>query len=407
MSDPESSSAPPRTSTKARDPSGWTRDTVAVHAGGAPDLNAGSVTPPIYQTSTYHYPSEYSEAREHGKVHLYARIDNPNQTQAAEVIRRLEGAEAGRVYASGMAALSAATLGLLKQGDEIVALEDLYGNTVTLLRDELSRFGISTRWVPSSKSAEVASFLSPRTKLLLVESPTNPTLRVHDLAQWARAAHSVKAHLLVDNTFASPVNQNPIELGADLVMHSATKSLAGHSDIIAGALVGRKDLIDRLFVLSYTLGGILDPFAAFLLVRGIKTLPLRVRRQNETGAAIAQEMARHPKVEKVHYPGNASAEDEAIAARQMRGRTGMVSLVVQGGRAGARRFMGGISLIHPASSLGGVESLASMPAETSHRQFSKEELARMGIGEGMVRLSFGVEDPADLLADLRQALARV
>lgn len=378
-----------------------------MHAGGAPDLNAGAVTPPIYQTSTYHYPAAYSEAAEKGKVHLYARIDNPNQTQAAEVVRRLEGAEAGRVYGSGMAALSAATLGLLSAGDEVVALDDLYGNTVTLLKNELTRFGIGVRWVPPERADDVASFLTPKTKLLLVESPTNPTLRVYDLTRWAKAARDSHALLLVDNTFASPVNQNPIALGADLVVHSATKSLGGHSDIIAGALAGSKALLDRLEVFSYTLGAPLDPFAAFLLVRGMKTLPLRVRRQNDTAEAIVEEMLRHPKVEKVHYPGSASPAEEAVAARQMRGRTGMVSIVVKDGREGARRFMGGIALIHPASSLGGVESLASMPVDTSHRQFSPEELAKRGIGMGMVRLSFGVEDPADLLADLRGALARV
>lgn len=385
----------------------WKFDTVAVHGANQPDLNAGSIIPPVYQTATYHYPAAFSEARAPGKVHLYTRVDNPNHTQAAEVVRRLEGAEAGLVFASGMAALSAAILGHLRQGDEILALEDLYGNTGTLLRDELPRFGISVRWVPSSQSSEVEKFLSPRSKLLLVESPTNPTLRVHDLAHWAEAAHGGGALLLVDNTFASPVNQLPISLGADLVMHSATKSLGGHSDLVAGVLVGRSDLLTRLHPFAYTLGATLDPWAAFLLIRGIKTLPLRVQRQNANARAVIDEMRRHPKVEQVCYPGSASADEERLAARQMSGRTGMVSIVVQGGREGARRFMGALRLVHPASSLGGVESLASMPVDTSHRQFSVQELARRGIGEGMVRLSLGVEDAADLVSDLRQALEKV
>lgn len=340
-------------------------------------------------------------------MHLYTRLDNPNHTQASEVIRRLEGAEAGRVYASGMAALSAPLLGLLRQGDEVVALEDLYGNSVTLLRDEFPRFGLSVRWVPSESSSEVASFLTPRTRLLLLESPTNPTLRVHDIALWAKAAHGAGALLLVDNTFASPVNQNPLAHGADLVMHSATKSLGGHSDIIAGALVGSEAILQKLDAFSHAAGATLDPMAAFLLVRGIKTLPLRVQRQNENGKAVVEALRSHPKIERIHYPGSASPEEERIAARQMRGRTGMVSIVVRGGREGARRFMGGLRIVHAASSLGGVESLASMPVETSHRKLSAEELARRGIAEGMVRLSFGIEDAQDLVRDLERALEQV
>ncbi|MDE1819396.1 MAG: aminotransferase class I/II-fold pyridoxal phosphate-dependent enzyme [Euryarchaeota archaeon] len=400
---------PPSTAKKAGDVEGptWAFDTIAVHGAHEPDLNAGSVLPPIYQTSTYHYPAPFSEAREPGRVHLYTRVDNPNQEQAGEVIRRLEGAEAGRVFSSGMAALSAALLGLLKQGEEVVALEDLYGNTVTLLRDDFPRFGLKVRWVPSDRSSDVRSFLSPQTRLLLLESPTNPTLRVHDIGLWARVAHDAGALLLVDNTFASPVNQNPVALGADLVMHSATKSLGGHSDIIAGALAGRTSLLERMDGFAHTLGGSLDPLAAFLLVRGIKTLPLRVRRQNENGRAVVEGLQGHPKVERLHFPGSASDPEEKLCQRQMRGRTGMVSVVVRGGREGARRFMGALRLIHPASSLGGVESLASMPVETSHRQLSLEELHRRGIAEGMVRLSLGVEDPGDLLADLKRALDQV
>lgn len=385
----------------------WSFDTVAVHGAHQPDLNAGSVIPPVYQTSTYHFPAPFSEAREHGTVHLYTRLDNPNHTQAGEVIRRLEGAEAGRVFSSGMAALATPLLGLLGQGDEVVAIEDLYGATVGLLRDQYPRLGLKVRWVPSDRSSEVASFLSPRTRLLLVESPTNPTLRVHDLALWAKAAHEAGALLLVDNTFASPVNQSPIALGADLVMHSATKSLGGHSDLIAGALVGPTELLNRLDEFSHALGGTLDPMAAFLLVRGIKTLPLRVRRQNETALTVIEALRSHPKVERILAPGSGSEAEERIAARQMRGRTGMVSIVVRGGREGAKRFMGGLRIVHPASSLGGVESLASMPVETSHRNLSKEELARRGIAEGLVRLSFGVEDPGDLVRDLRGALEQV
>ncbi len=381
-------------------------DTLAVHSGDAPDLNAGAVVPPIYQTTTFRFPAEFSEAREKGEVHLYTRHRNPSQSRAAEAIATLEGAEAGRVFSSGMAALSSVFFSLLRAGDEVVALEDLYGNTFSLLRELSERWHLSVRWVRAEESASVDQIVTPKTRLLLLESPTNPTLRVHDLDRWARAAAAVGAPLVVDNTFATPVNQRPLAHGATLVMHSATKYLGGHSDVIAGALVGSSAMLEGMDTMFHSLGGSLDPFAAFLLSRGIKTVGLRVHRQNETGRAVAEELARHPRVGRVCYPGSASAEEERIAARQMSGRGGMVSIVLQGGAPAAHRFMHALTLVQPASSLGGVESLASVPAETSHRQLTPEERQRRGIDDGMVRLSFGIEDPADLLADLREALRK-
>jgi cystathionine beta-lyase/cystathionine gamma-synthase len=323
------------------------------------------------------------------------------------VVSALEGGQEGRVYSSGMAALSAAVLGHLRQGDEVVAPEDLYGNTLTLLKEELPRWGITVRLVPPGGTAPVERYVSERTRLLLVESPTNPTLRVHDLRAWARAAGRANAWLLVDNTFATPLNQRPLGLGAQVVMHSATKYLGGHSDLLAGALVSGRGLLSGLDRFSGTLGGTLDPLAGFLLLRGMKTLPLRVARHNENARAVVEELEGHPKIASICYPGRNSDEEERICRRQMRGRGGMVSLVLRGGLKEARRFLRGLSLFQVASSLGGVESLVSLPLETSHRAMSREERARIGIADSMARLSLGIEDAADLVADLQTALRMV
>ncbi len=379
-------------------------DTRAVRGAAEPDYNAGAVVPPIYQTSTFHFPAELSEARSQGTVHLYTRLGNPTLTQAAQAIASLEGAEQGRVYASGMGAISSVLLSTLRSGDEVVALENLYGNSVTFLRDVLPRWGIHVLLVPEEESSEVARSVTDRTKLLFLESPTNPTLRVHDLSAWAKAAEDAGAFLLVDNTFATPVNQNPLALGAHVVMHSATKYLSGHSDLIAGALVGKAEVLAQTANLSETLGATLDPMAAFLLLRGMKTLGVRVRQHNHNAEAVVEEFSSHPKITNVLYPGRFSEKEEELARRQMRGRGGMVSLVVKGGLPAAHRFLANLRVIHPASSLGGVESLASLPAETSHRQLSAEERARRGIDDGMIRLSIGIEDAADLVADIRHAL---
>ncbi len=379
-------------------------DTRIVRTGAAPDYNAGAVVPPIYQTSTFHFPTELSEARNLGEVHLYSRLQNPTTTLAAQSLSALEGASTGRVFASGMGALSCAVLSLLRSGDEVVALEDLYGNTVTLLRDVVPKWGIRVTWVPPGDSHLVREHTSGATRLLLMESPTNPTLRVHDIRAWARAAHDVGALLLVDNTFATPVNQNPLALGADLVMHSATKYLSGHSDLIAGALVGNENAVSTATTLADTLGATLDPFAAFLLLRGMKTLGVRVRKQNETAQYLSTRLSEERRIERVHYPGSFSTADERIARAQMRGRGGMLSLSLKGGLRAARAFLRELRLIHPASSLGGVESLASLPVETSHRQLSRAERLARGIDDGLVRISIGIEDRDDILADIQAAL---
>ncbi|MFI5418299.1 MAG: trans-sulfuration enzyme family protein [Candidatus Lutacidiplasmatales archaeon] len=375
-----------------------------IHGARRAELNAGAVVPPIYQTSTFHYPPEHSEAAAHGDVHLYTRMSNPTLEVAAELIRALEGAQSARVFGSGMGAISTSLLAHVSAGDRVVALRSLYGGSLELLNGLLPRLGVEVRWVGDEEATSPDEVVTPGTRVALIESPTNPRLRVHDIAAWARACDGAGALLFVDSTFATPVNQNPLGLGADLVLHSGTKYLGGHSDLLAGAVAGPEALIERIDRAHHQLGAVLDPFAAFLLTRGLRTLDVRLARQNETGRRMAKELQGHPKVASVHYPGSASAGEEAVAARQMRGRGGMVSISLEGGRPAAKRFLGHLRLVHIASSLGSVESLVSIPSETSHRHLSPDELRAIGVDEGMVRLSFGIEETEDLLRDVREAL---
>lgn len=378
--------------------------TLAVHADRRPERNAGAVVAPIYQTSTFHSPEENSEARGDGQVFLYTRYENPTHQAVQEVVRRLEGAQGARVFASGMGAIAATVLANVEAGDEVVALETLYGGTLDLLSELLPRFGVRVRWVSDGPAQEPESVLGPSTRLVLLESPTNPTLRVHDLARWARAADRVGALSVVDSTLATPVNQRPLALGADLVVHSATKYLGGHSDLVAGVVAGPHKLLERIDRTRWILGATLDPLAAFLLLRGLRTLSVRMARHNANGAAVSEALRSHPKVRSVHYPGSFSPAEASLASTQMQGRSGMVGLVLEGGRPAARRFLKALRLVHVAPSLGGVESLASIPSETSHVHLSEAELAARGIAPGFVRLSLGIEESDDLLKDLRDAL---
>jgi cystathionine beta-lyase/cystathionine gamma-synthase len=380
--------------------------TRAVHSGRRDDLNAGAVAFPIYETSTYRYPSEFSEAHGRGDVHLYTRLDNPTQEVAAELLRSLEGAEAARVFGSGMGAMSTTLLTFLSPGDEVVALEDLYGGTLDLLRGLLPRFGVRVRFVSAAEGTSPESCVSDRTRVVLLESPTNPLLRVHDLRRWAEVAGRVGAITVLDNTVATPVNQSPIEWGIDLVVHSASKALAGHSDVIAGAVAGRAEPMAKIERTHSVLGSPLDPFAAFLLTRGMKTLAVRVARQNDNGRKVFDAVRRHPKVRTAHYPGADDARSEEIARTQMRGRGGLLAFELAGGAEAARRFLHGLRLVEVASSFGGVESLVSVPSETSHRGLTPPEAESRGIRPGLVRLSCGIEDGDDLVRDVTEALDR-
>ena len=379
--------------------------TSLVHGARRPDLNAGAVVPPIYQTTTFHYPREFSDASDGLRPYLYTRNENPTLEVAAEIVRSLEGAEDARVFGSGMGAISAVLLSFLSAGDEVVALADLYGGTLGLLDTLLPRLGVTVRWVSDEESSSPDSVVSTATRVVLLESPTNPRLRLHDLRRWSEAADAAGALVVVDNTFATPINQRPLALGADLVVHSGSKYLGGHSDLMAGVVCGSATLMDKIETTRVELGSVLDPMAAFLLTRGLRTLAVRMARHNDNGRRMADVLAAHPQIRQVDYPGRSGGEQEEIAARQMTGRGGLVTVVVEGGRPGAHRLLRELRLVHVASSLGGVESLASLPVETSHRQLPAAELARRGIEAGTVRFSFGIEEPDDLVRDLNEGLA--
>ncbi|MGI0071103.1 MAG: trans-sulfuration enzyme family protein [Thermoplasmata archaeon] len=374
-----------------------------LHGARRPDWNAGAVVPAIYQTSTFHFPAEHSESAERGTTYLYTRPDNPTVEVPAELIRQLEGGEAVRLFGSGMGAITATVLSLVQAGDEVVAAGGLYGGTTDFLGDLLPRYGVRARAISDDAAQSPEGRLATGVRVVLLESPTNPLLRVHDIARWAVECDRVGALLVVDNTFATPINQTPLALGADLVVESATKYLGGHSDLLAGAVVGAQRLIERIDAKAY-LGATVDPFGAFLLARSLRTLALRVERANANGARVAAAVANHPAVARVHYPGRAGPEDEAIATRQMRGRGGVLSLSLRGGAAAVDRFLRCLRFVHVAASLGGVESLASVPRLTSHRHLSEEELRQAGIDDGLVRLALGVEDSADLIRDVTESL---
>lgn len=380
--------------------------TVAVHAGEVHHGIGGPVATPVVQTSTFTFKSvaemkRWAEGR--SKADIYTRYGNPTLRVAEAKLAALEEGEAALVTASGMAAISTTLLALAGAGEEIIATRQLYGGTYRLLRDVLPRLGLKVRYVENDLRG-VEQLVTARTRVLYTETPTNPTLRLVDLRRAAALARRFGLVSVVDNTFATPVQQHPLRLGFDLVVHSATKYLGGHSDIIAGAVVGQRALVEKIRQNLILLGGSMDPWAGYLLIRGIKSLEPRVRRQAGSALAVARFLERHPKVARVHYPGLRSHPDHALARRQMSGFGAMLAFDLKGGLAAARRFCQRIRLFLLAASLGGVESLAVLPIYTSHYKMSAKELAGAGVSPGTVRLSVGLEDAADLIADLKQAL---
>jgi methionine-gamma-lyase len=385
----------------------WKSATAAIHAGMERHGIGTEVGLPISRTSNFTFRNTeemklWAEGK--SKAYIYTRYGNPTLSVVETKLAALEGGEAAVVTASGMAAISSALLSHLGTGDEVIASTQLYGGTYRLMRDTLPRLGIRVRHVECDL-AGIERMVTPLTRVLYVESPTNPTLRLVDLE---KAAGSARQHGLVsmmDNTFATPLLQKPLGLGFDLVLHSATKYLAGHSDVIAGAAVGSRERIKEVRQAVIHLGGSMDPEAGFLLDRGIKSLGVRMPRHCENAMAVARFLEKHPKVARVHYPGLKSHPDHALARRQMRGFGGMMAFDLKGGLGAARRFCDRVSLFLLAASLGGVESLVILPAYTSHYNMSAEELKAAGVTPGTVRVSVGLEDADDLIADLRQALA--
>jgi cystathionine beta-lyase/cystathionine gamma-synthase len=381
--------------------------TRAVHGRRGPAR--GPLSAPIAQTSTFAFASSDEMRRylagEPG-LHLYTRYENPTLRELENAIAALEGAEEALVFGSGMAASTTALLALVAPGDEILASASLYGGTTRLIRDVLSRLGYEFRLAPAAELHDLARHAGPRTRMVVLESPTNPTLEIVDLAALCAAARARQIAVMVDNTFATPLLQRPLELGATLVMHSLTKALSGHSDVLGGALVGASEVIGRCRTLARVLGGCLDPHAAWLVLRGIKTVHLRVERQCANALALATALAGHPKVARVLYPGLPGHPGHQVARRQMSAFGGVVAFSLAGGLPAAERFYDALGLAVRAASLGGVETLVSLPVHTSHHGLSEAELRAAGVDAGMLRVALGVEDAADVIEDVRQALAR-
>ena len=367
------------------------------------------LTTPIYETSTFVFESARDVERyQDGSLpaYLYSRYDNPTVVVAEEKVAAVDGAETALLFSSGMAAISTALLTLLQAGDEIVCAAASYGGTFHLLEHLLPRFGVERRFVSLEQLGSPASVLGPRTKVLWFESPINPTLRCVDIRVVAGACRAAGVVSCIDNTFASPINQRPLEMGIDVSMQSVTKYLNGHSDITGGVLSGTRVQLAPIAKARRLLGGIMDPQPAYALIRGLKTLPLRVARHNANALAVAEFLSSHPAVAHVYYPGLASHPDHTIAARQMTGFGGMVCVEVAGGQAAAYRTFDRFKVIQRAASLGGVESLCSLPILTSQYGMTDDELEKAGVTRGMMRLSIGLEDPQDLIDDLGQALAQ-
>ncbi len=384
----------------------WGDATTAIHRGEPRHGRGGPVAPDIVRSSTFTFSSTAEMKRwAEGKssAYIYTRYGNPTLTIAEQKIAALEGAEAAIVAASGMAAISSALLAVLGAGDEVISTAQLYGGTYRLMRDVLPRMGIRVRHVETDL-AGVEELVTTQTRCLYVETPTNPSMRLVDLQRAIALAREYKLVSIVDNTFASPLLQKPIGMGFDMAVHSATKYLGGHSDLIGGAVAGSREWIGRVRDNIIYLGGCMDPEGAFLLIRGIKTLGVRIEKQCKTAMAVARFLEGHRRVERVHYPGLASHPDHRLARRQMKDFGGMLSFDVKGGIAAARRMCDRVQVFSLAASLGGVESLVVLPAYTSHYRMSQEELERAGVASGTVRVSIGLEDAADLIEDLRQAL---
>ncbi len=382
------------------------RSTLSLWAGEETPQPFGASQVPIVQSITFGFPSveEWLAVATHGQAgHIYSRNTNPTVATLEEKIRQLEDAQAATSFSSGMAAISNTLFALLAPGNRVVAVQDTYGGTNQLFIDFLPKAGIDVVLCETSDDA-VEQALHDGAQVLYVESPTNPTLKVLDIERLARAAHASAALCVVDNTVATPINQRPIALGADLVIHSASKFLGGHGDALGGLVCGTEDLIRQIFHYREITGAALDPFAAYLLLRGMKTLSIRVERQNASALAIAQFLEEHPAVERVFYPGLPSHSRHAVAKRQMSGFGGMLSFMLKEDGPKAAGVLDALQFAHRAASLGHVETVAGLPSTTSHVECSAEERAAMGIPETLIRYSVGIEDVDDLIGDLRKAL---
>lgn len=381
--------------------------TLSVWGGEEESLVQGATQVPVVYSAAFGYPdvdSWLDAALGRKPGHIYSRNTNPTVEALETKVRLLEGAEAATSFASGMAAISDTLFTLLSPGDRIVSVKDSYGGTNRLFLEFLPRFGIRAELCDTTDHERIEAAVAGGCKVVYLESPTNPTLKVVDIARIAAAGRRAGAIVVADNTFATPINQNPLSLGADLVIHSATKFLGGHADALGGVVCGGRELVGRIYHFREITGAALDPMAAFLLIRGMKTLHLRVERQNESALAIARWLQGHPAVASVFYPGLETHLHHDVARRQMRGFGGVLSFMLKGGFESVKRVLPGLRLARRAANLGSVETIAGPPATTSHVECTAEEREAMGIPEGLIRYSVGIEDTSELVADLRQAL---
>ncbi len=374
--------------------------TRAIHAGQDADPTTGATVVPIYATSTY-----TQAAPGQHKGYEYSRSGNPTRTALETALAALEEGERGLAFASGLAATTAVFGALLRPGDEVAASADLYGGTFRLLDKVFKPWGLTARYTDDSTAAGFEKIITPKTKLVWIETPTNPLLQILDIAAIAEVSHKHGAKLAVDNTFASPYLQRPLALGADLVVHSTTKYLGGHSDVVGGCVVGGKDLMEPIKFYQNAAGGVPGPFDSYLVLRGLKTLAVRMDRHCDNAASLAGWLKAHPAVARVYYPGLPDHPNHAVAAKQMRGFGGMISLKLRGGIPAAQRFLTRTKLFSLAESLGGVESLVCHPTTMTHASIPKEIREARGVDDGLIRLSVGIEDVADLRTDLERALA--
>ena len=384
--------------------------TQAVHGGEPRTKEANAIATPIIQSATYTFANT-QEIADHfeGRIEReeYGRYGNPTQRVAERKLAALEGAEDGLLFASGMAAITTTLFAMLSKGAHVVVTDDAYRRTRQFLQQILRRYGVEVSTVPAGDYVRMEEAVRQTTRLIFSESPTNPYNRVLDLERVAAIGRRHRVKTIIDATFSTPINQRPIEFGIDLVIHSGTKYLGGHNDLLAGAVLGTAELVGAIRDLQGVTGAVADPFAAYLLIRGIKTLALRVARQNENAQRIAAFLEGHPKVERVHYPGLPSHPEHAIAVRQMQGFGGVVSFEVRGDLTAASRLVDACTIPRIAPSLGGVESLIEQPALMSFYELTTEERLQVGIKDTLVRYSVGVEDADDLIADLTQALEKV
>jgi len=394
--------------TQRTDPRG--PSTLAVHGGEPRSKFGNAIATPIAQTATYTF-ADTSELCDHfeGRIEReeYGRYGNPTQKTAESKLAELEGAESGLLFSSGMAAVTTTLFAMLSKGAHVVVTDDAYRRTRQFLNQILRRYGVEVTTVPAGDYERMEEAIRQSTRLIFSESPTNPYNRILDLERVAAIAKKHRIKSVIDATFATPINQRPLEFGIDLVIHSATKYLGGHNDLMAGAVLGSDALVSGIRELHSVIGAVIDPFAAYLLIRGVKTLALRVERQNRSAQALSEFLAGHPKVERVHYPGLPSHPEHDLATRQMRGFGAVVSFEIKGDIDAGSRLVDACRIPRIAPSLGGVESLIEQPALMSFYELSTEERLQVGIKDSLIRYAVGIEDTADLLADIEAALSAV